>query len=197
VVRNVVVPDQFTRRPVKKTKPVIGWVGALGYRSGDVETTRDWLPDFLENNNLMFHHSGWQPDHGADFAARSGINPERLTTSPMRPFTHYHEMFSFDIGIVPLNTIPFNEAKSYIKGLEYAASGIPFVAQGLSEYELLTLEGVGNVATTPDEWVAYMTRLLDYGQRKKQSATNYAITSRRFAVNMQDNDWLRIVSLLD
>ena len=32
------------------------------------------------------------------------------------------------VGMVPLALTPFNQAKSYIKGLEFAARGVPFVA---------------------------------------------------------------------
>ena len=196
VVRNVVYPPQFQRRPVSKDKPVLGWVGALGYRSADIETLHDWLPDFLEDNDLMFHHSGYQPQHGPDFAARSGINPARLTTSPMRPFSHYREMFSFDIGLVPLNKIPFNEAKSNLKGLEYAASGIPFVAADTEEYKLLPQEGIGRVAGTPEEWAAHVTALLDFKERKRESATNFAIVSKKYSLDARRSEWQRIIALL-
>lgn len=196
VLRNVVYPPQFQRREVSKDKPVIGWVGALGFRSGDVETL-SWLPQFLEEHDLMFHHSGWQPQHGRDFAERSGIDPARLTVSPMRPFTHYHEMFSFDIGIVPLNRIDFNEAKSNLKGLEYAVSGIPFVADDLPEYRLLADSGVGRVASTADEWVQHMTALLNYKIRKMDASSNYAIVGRQWGLESRQDEWRKIIHLLD
>lgn len=195
VVRNVVYPQQFQRRPVSKDKPVLGWVGALGFRSGDVETLT-WLGDFLEDHDLMFHHSGWQPQHGRDFAERAGINPKRLTTSPMRPFTHYHDMFSFDIGLVPLNRIPFNEAKSYLKGLEYSSSGIPFVAEGLPEYKRLADAGVGRTADTPEEWAQHVTALLNHKIRKQDAGVNYAITTKKFSLESGEPEWKRIYSLL-
>lgn len=195
VVRNFVYPPQFHRRDVTRDKPVLGWVGALGFRSGDVETLT-WLGDFLEDNDLMFHHSGWQPQHGYDFAQRAGINPKRLTTSPMRPFTHYHDMFSFDIGLVPLNRIPFNEAKSYLKGLEYAVSGIPFVAEGLPEYKRLADAGVGRVADSPEEWVQHLTALLNFKVRKQDAATNYSIVTKKFGTESGQPEWRRIHALL-
>lgn len=196
IVRNVVYAPQFNRRAVSKNKPVLGWVGALGYRSGDIETLQDWLPGFLEEHDLMFHHSGYQPQHGPDFAARSGIDPARLTSSPMRPFSHYKEMFSFDIGLVPLNKIPFNEAKSNLKGLEYAVSGIPFVATDTDEYRLLPGVGIGRVAASPEEWMLHLKMLLDYRERKRDSATNYAIVQKRYSIEERAEEWQRIVALL-
>ena len=192
MVRNAVYPNQFTRRDVTRNKPIIGWVGALGYRSGDIETLREWLPDFLEEHDLLFQHSGHVPSQG-DFAEQSGINPERLRTLPMQPMNRYQLLFQMDIGLVPLNDIPFNRAKSFIKGLEYAASGIPFVAQGLPEYELLATDGVGRVAYTPEGWVSQVSDLLDYKTRKRVAAENYRLLGERHTIKQREDEWRQVI----
>ncbi len=192
LVRNSVYPNQFQRRQVKRDKPVIGWVGALGYRSGDIETLRDWLPDFLEKHDLIFQHSGHVPSQG-DFANVSGINPERLRTLPMQPMNRYHLLFQMDIGLVPLNDIPFNRAKSFIKGLEYAASGIPFVAQGLPEYQLLADDGIGLVADGLDEWRLHIESLLDYKTRKRASAEFYNLTAAKHTIRQREDEWRQVI----
>lgn len=189
MVRNSVDPRMHTVREVKNRKPVVGWVGGIPWRGGDLETLREWLPDFLEEHDLMFHHSGQIPG-GATFAEMAGIDPSRVTTSPMRPLFYYlREAFSFDIGIVPLNDIPFNHAKSCLKGLEYAASGIPFVAQGLPEYQRLSDMGVGLVANTPDEWRKQMDSLLDFKTRKRAAAMNLAMVKRYHSINALSMEW--------
>jgi glycosyltransferase involved in cell wall biosynthesis len=66
-----------------------------------------------------------------------------------------------DIGIVPLEISPFNQAKSALKGLEYAALGIPFIASPTREYERLELYGVGKTAKTPAEWRKHLQRMID------------------------------------
>jgi len=192
MVRNSVYPNQFTKRTVSRETPVIGWVGALGYRSGDIETLRDWLPDFLEDNDLIFQHSGHVPSQG-DFAEQSGINPERLRTLPMQPMNRYHMLFKMDIGLVPLNDIPFNQAKSFIKGLEYTASGIPFVAQATSEYELLSKDGVGRVAYTPEGWAAQVRELLDYKMRKRDAAISFRNMEQKHTVKQREDDWRQVI----
>jgi len=192
VVRNSVYPSQFQRRQVKRDKPVIGWVGALGYRSGDIETLREWLPDFLEDNDLTFQHSGHVPSQG-DFAEVSGINPQRLRTLPMQPMNRYHLLFQMDIGLVPLNDIPFNRAKSFIKGLEYAASGIPFVAQALPEYQLLADDGVGLVADSPDDWIRQIDGLLSYKTRKRQAATSFRNVEQKHTIKQREDEWRQVI----
>lgn len=192
LIRNSIYPEQFTRRQTQKTKPVLGWVGALGYRSGDIETLREWLPDFLEEHDLLFHHSGHVPSQG-DFAAQSGINPDRLRTLPMQPMNRYHLLFQFDIGLVPLNDIPFNRAKSFIKGLEYVASGIPFVAQALPEYERLWEDGIGYLAVTPQDWRDKVERLLDYKTRKVAAGTNYSLMLKKHTIKQREDEWRQVI----
>jgi len=192
IVRNSVYPNQFTRRDVTRNKPIIGWVGALGYRSGDIETLREWLPDFLEEHDLIFQHSGHVPSQG-DFAEQSGINPERLRTLPMQPMNRYQLLFQMDIGLVPLNDIPFNRAKSFIKGLEYAASGIPFVAQALPEYQKLADDGIGLVAETAEDWRRHIESLLDYKTRKRASSENYRLLGEKHTIKQREDEWRQVI----
>lgn len=189
LVRNGINPNQFTVRPVRNEKPVIGWAGAMGWRSSDIDTLRSWLPAFLEEHDLLFLHAGDDPEQPR-FADRAGIPLERMLLSSMRPLPSYHEMLQFDIGLVPLNDIPFNHAKSAIKGLEYAAAGIPFVAQALPEYERIHDMGVGRVATTPEDWVRELTALLDYKTRKREARWNRELVMRDHTIRNTAHDWV-------
>lgn len=193
MVRNGVLPEQFTPRKVRDRKPVIGWVGGVPWRGGDLETMREWLPDFLAENDLMFHHSG-HTDHAQSMTDLAGVPPERLTTSSLQTIDHYHEMFSFDIGLVPLNDIPFNHAKSSLKGLEYSCAGIPFVAQALPEYDLLASQGVGRVATTPEDWVRELTALLDFSTRKKEARVNRERVVKDHSIMAREQDWRDVLT---
>jgi hypothetical protein len=98
-------------------------------------------------------------------------------------------MLHFDIGIVPLNDIPFNEAKSNIKGLEYAAAGIPFVAGPTSEYKVLAADGVGRVASSDTEWVKNVTDLLDYSVRKRESALSRKKVLSDWSIQARAAEW--------
>lgn len=194
MVRNGVNPEQFKPIPVRDRKPVIGWVGAMGWRSNDVETARAWLPDFLEEHDLQFLHAGHEPKY-ASFADAAGINPERLLVTDMLPITMYHNLFKeIDIGLVLLADIPFNEAKSNIKGLEYALSNIPFVAQGLPEYRRLARMGVGRIADTPDDWRRHVTSLLDAGVRKREARINRNLTIRDHSIEARALEWREVFS---
>jgi glycosyltransferase involved in cell wall biosynthesis len=94
-----------------------------------------------------------------------------------------------DVGIVPLRDVEFNHAKSYLKGLEYGAAGIPFIAQALPEYQLLADSGVGRVATTPDEWLGHMEELLDPKVRLEERDKNFQLISEKFSMKQRGYDW--------
>ena len=188
MIRNGVNTFQFTRKKVTSNKPVIGWAGAVAYRNNDLEQLSSWLPDFLEEHDLYFHHAGADPN-APTFAEVTGISPVRLTTSPLCTIGDYAAGLKFDIGLVPLNDIPFNEAKSNIKGLEYAAAGIPFVASPLPEYRVLHEDGVGLLADTPADWAHQVGMLLDYKTRKRTAAISHRIVSEKWSIEQRAHDW--------
>jgi len=107
----------------------------------------------------------------------------------MQPIIKYQDMLTFDIGLVPLTDIPFNHAKSFLKGIEYAAKNIPFVATALPEYQILSKSGVGRVAGTPDEWAKHLTELLDYRTRKREAAVQREIVLRNHSIRARASDW--------
>lgn len=193
MIRNGVNMYQFDRKQHRNIKPVIGWAGAVSYRNNDLEQLREWLPDFLEEHDLMFHHAGHDTE-APSFADITSIDTRRVTTSPIVPIHQYAAGLKFDIGIVPLNDIPFNHAKSNIKGLEYAAAGIPFIASDLPEYRLLHESGVGLLAMTADDWRTQMTMLLDYKTRKRLAATWWNIVKNEWSIEQKASEWSSVLS---
>ncbi len=189
MIRNGINPEQFVKHEQKNRKPVLGWAGALKWRSNDLVGLSDWLPDFLHDNDLMFHHAGHMKD-APDFAVETGVPEERMIKTRMMPLHKYHEMLTFDIGCVFLSEIDFNRAKSTIKGLEYLASNIPFVAQALPEYELLSEQGVGRVARTGEDWVRELTPLLDFKTRRKEAAVQRNIVLKDHTINARAHEWV-------
>jgi hypothetical protein len=187
---------------------VVGWVGALGWRSGDLETLRGVLDPFLASCGGSFVHHGTFPPwdkrmsgtiRGGRFvvektaavdgtaAERAGVAAERAgpTDTFRKPWLYPELVRGFDIGVVPLSRQAFNYAKSWIKGLEYAAAGIPFVAQRTDEYEAL---GCGLLADTPKQWRAALEALRDPGLRAQQRALGLDV-ARRHDLRARGRDW--------
>jgi glycosyltransferase involved in cell wall biosynthesis len=80
------------------------------------------------------------------------------------------ERVHWDIGIIPLAATPFNESKSYLKFLEYAALDMAMVVSEISIYAQVTKHGVNCLLAKPttEDWVEKLTLLIeDAGMRKK------------------------------
>lgn len=193
LLRNVV---DFRAFPVNTVRPVtsglvVGWVGALQWRSGDLETMRGILGPFLDASDSTFVHHGWFPGADTDTAAeRAGVAPDRAghTRSAVEPPAYPDLLEGLDVGIVPLAEVAFNRAKSWIKGLEYAAAGVPFVAQATEEYVELARRGAGLVARTRAEWAEHLSSLRDPATRAQLRESGLD-AARRLDINHRWTDW--------
>jgi len=148
--------------------PVVGWAGSTSHRSGDIETVRGIFERFLREGQIKMLHAG-DAITSPTFASMIGLPDEMVERTPRRTTEEYPQMLTMQIGIVPLRDTPFNMAKSAIKGLEYAASGIPFIAAALPSYTDLRSEwGDGfYIAKRPIDWVKATNRLLDRSHREE------------------------------
>jgi len=63
------------------------------------------------------------------------------------------------VGVAPLTNTAFNEAKSWLKPLEYASAGVPSVMSPRAEYRKLHLLGLGVLAAKPKDWYRELRRL--------------------------------------
>lgn len=187
LVRNGVETERFS--PVyQPEKPSYGWLGGTLWRSGDIELLSRWLPRFVTDHGVTVHHAGHIPGDPRHFGVRAGL--KGVQTSPMQTISNVPKMLdNFHVGLVPLVRNAFNEAKSYLKGLEYAAAGIPFIATPTEEYRLLHAAGVGRLAETPDEWMDHAKELLDVDVRREEAARQREIVSREFDVNGMGEAW--------
>jgi glycosyltransferase involved in cell wall biosynthesis len=191
VVRNGIDLDRWNiRNDHKGWLPTFGWVGATPWRSGDLETLNPFFGEFLKQKHLKFHHAG-NIINAPTAAKQIGIDKNLCTVEPMKTMLGVPELFrKIDVGIVPLRDVPFNHAKSNLKGLENAAAGVPFIASGrLPEYQLLADAGVGRIADTTDEWINHMTELLNPKTRLEERMKNREIISEKFSMKQRGYDW--------
>ena len=189
LVRNGIDLDRWEKRKVKNTwKPTIGWVGATPWRSSDLEVLGPKFGNYIQRNGLKFHHSGHTPN--APLAhEQAGVNVVNSTVSHMAPISDYPKLFlPIDIGMVPLSGVKFNDAKSYIKGLEYAAAGVPFIASPSPEYLELAKAGVGRIAQNWDDWEYHFNELLDPQKRKDDIEVNLE-NLKNFTVRARGSEW--------
>lgn len=159
LIENCVTMTDFRVRYHRSRRAKVGWVGSTSHRSGDLEL----LEGVLGEGPWRLHHSG-HVNGAVHFADKVGVSRDSVTMSPMfHPKDYARCSFEFDIGVAPLNDIPFNHAKSWIKAIEYAAAGIPFVMSDVGEYRRLHDQyGIGRLASTKQEWIDHLMELKDY-----------------------------------
>lgn len=190
VVRNGIDLERWAQKPRSTTtQPTLGWMGNTTVRSGDLEILRGFLEPFCEQHDLKVVHAG-HVEGATPLEDLTGIDPGRVIRAPSVPARLVPTLFSrIDIGLVPLKSVAFNEAKSVINGLSCGASGVPFVASATSEYQIAEKLGLGTTATKPKQWRARLERLLDPGERELE-AENNRIAAKGFDMADRWVDWL-------
>jgi glycosyltransferase involved in cell wall biosynthesis len=101
-------------------------------------------------------------------------------------------MSEIDVGIVPLHASAFNQGKSWLKGLEMSALGIPFVASNTQPYvELAKAHGLGAIARSPREWTEQLTRLItDEPYRTDTGDVARDYVARHLTIEQNAERWL-------
>lgn len=160
IIKNTVDVDRFiAKEHTDSDIPQVGWVGSTNHRSNDLETMKGVLYPMYKAGKITLYHGGNAPN-SPSFASKIGAKDSDVVTAPLRSHDQYPTLLTMDIGIVPLSNTPFNRAKSDIKGLEYAAAGVPFVAQNLDAYNELSISlGIGRIAKNASRWIKNIEEL--------------------------------------
>lgn len=95
----------------------------------------------------------------------------------------------FDIGIVPLAMNPFNEAKSWLKGLEFAAVGVPVIASPTSEYRRAEVEGGCWLAETPEHWTNQLRKMLEKPEWRAEQADRGREWAATQTIEQHADEW--------
>lgn len=191
-IDNCVSTNNFAVRSYRNKKPIIGWCGSTAHRSQDLEELQNFF-----DNSFRFHHTGHVPSSPA-FMEALNIEQRRLKTlPPLRPEDYAKRGFPFDIGIVPLSDQPFNDAKSWIKGIEYAAAGVPFIASPRAEYvRLQDTYGIGRIASTREEWLDHVAQLSDGRLRLAEARRQREVVASHLDVRNMANAWNALIASL-
>lgn len=168
-----------------RERPVIGW-------SGSVETHPDDLQQV--GSSVRRLASARKADVGV---VGTGTLVQRHLGLPQPPlvagWVHINQyaeyLVQFDIGIVPLEHSQFNEAKSWLKGLEMAAVGVPFVATPTVEYRRLHHLEVGQLADKPKEWYSHLSHMISYPELRTAAAETARLAASRLTIEEHCGRW--------
>jgi hypothetical protein len=148
----------------------VGWMGGFHWRSGDLEVLKEWVPGFLKAHpDIRFAASGcpelleWLGIDGITTPMLPHDTTKTRYSRNLHPYPHLPVMVShIDVGLVPLLDNRFNQAKSWCKGMEYNAMGVPAVASDSREYRRFIDPGVnGYLVRRSKDWRRYVERAFD------------------------------------
>lgn len=141
----------------------VGWSGSLDTHPEDLQVMGGAVAQVIDGD-VGFHVVGT----GKGVRRVLGV-PEVLACGwkPIEEYPAY--LAELDVGVVPLKLDRFNEAKSWLKGLEFAALGTPFVASPTGEYCRLAKLGVGVLAERPKDWARELKRLVSSEQARVEA----------------------------
>lgn len=173
--RNSVDPKAWGDPPAQHDRVRLGWVGSMQTHAGDLDILKGIVGPWLEKVNGQFVHVGAHQEDERLAEDVLDIDPKRVQAfGPLKRRALGAAYELFDIGLVPLADTPFNHAKSYLKGLEYAAAGKPFIASATPEYRHLKgRHDIGRVARRPRDWVKHLDALADIAVRREEGRHNY------------------------
>lgn len=135
----------------------IGWGGSVGVHPDDLQTVGGAIRKLAADGH-RFHVVG--PKDGVPEALgleQTDVLATGMVTIQMWPVY----LAQVGIGVVPLSDTRFNTSKSWLKGLEQSALGVPWVASPRAEYVRLTKQhpGAGLLAATPTDWYRHLKAL--------------------------------------
>jgi hypothetical protein len=74
--------------------------------------------------------------------------------------TEVNDIFSFDVGIMPLEDTPFNNGKCGFKLIQYMACSLPTISSPLEANQKINRNGKNLHASTNDEWFNSFERII-------------------------------------
>lgn len=181
VLPNCLPQSWMGYRPPPEPK-VVGWAGSMFHQ-------QDWwaIPHELEAlyrdfPTVSFHVMG------ANYLAETNL-PVRF--SGWSTMEAYHSQMNFSFGVVPLMRSPFNDMKSHCKVLEYAAKGIPAVAQNIGQYPDFIEHGKNGLlvhAELDSDWHWQLRQMMEPGVCEELGRAAYQ-TALNFTVERNIHLW--------
>jgi glycosyltransferase involved in cell wall biosynthesis len=110
-----------------------------------------------------------------------------LAHQPWEATREFSFFADLDIGLMPLVDSPLNRGKEGFKIKEYMAAGLPVVCSPVGHNPKLVEHGInGFLASDEDEWIGYLTRLIDdLALRARMGASGRRLVGIRWALSAQ------------
>lgn len=179
------VPDRYLDITGDRTPVRVGWAGLVANHPTDLRVVGDGIRRALAASGAHLHVVGI-----ADAVAEQ-LDVDAVTATGVVPIADYPiHVAGLDVGLVPLAPSVFNQSKSWLKGLEYAALGVPFVASPTVEYSRLHRLGAGLLAADPSSWADQVTTLAASAEARAELAGAGRAVAAGWTFTAQVHRWV-------
>ena len=179
-------PALFPSRKAKN-KIIIGWTGT--------HSTMVYLNAIIPALQII------EQKYSVAYRIISNKNPNLPLTNvefiSWKKETEIQDLFSFDIGLMPLTDDAWAKGKCGFKALQYMALEIPCVASPIGVNELIIESGKnGFLCSTQDEWIASLEKLIeDKSLRKNLGEAGRQTVVERFSVSSNSTNFFSLTKL--
>jgi glycosyltransferase involved in cell wall biosynthesis len=149
----------------------------------------------LEVAGYTGEHKGQTPMFYTDYRYCTERWPGRMRFDKPVPVQEYPEWMNNNwqshIGIAPIEDNVFNQSKSELKWLEYAALGVPTVASDVGPYRRAIRNGIDGIRT--ENWEPMLAALIEdpsYREELVQAARQRLATE--YNIDKQIHRWLEV-----
>lgn len=195
---NYLDPDIWTGNEGKYRRAhngvYLGWMGAFHWRGGDLELLKPWLPQFLADHPEVTLVSAGSPELFEYLGVDGLTTPDMVGQKPtelskhLRPYSHLPAMLAnFDVSLVPLAQNKFNACKSWVKGLESNAMGVPAVASPSREYRAYIEPGTNGYLVRKNAWAVAVERTIDNLDVLRKGAR---MVAERYYIDDHVSEWV-------
>jgi hypothetical protein len=164
---------------------VLGWPASLRSHPNDPAVVGSAVARLVDEGHT-FRVASAADGVGRAFGMTDDERVQRVTDA-VELYAWPTELARLGVGIAPLADTRFNAAKSWLKPLELAAVGVPWVGSPRVEYARLHRLGCGVLVDRPKDWYRTLRSLLrDAGRRTELADAGRAAAA---TLRLDDHAW--------
>jgi glycosyltransferase involved in cell wall biosynthesis len=184
------IPKEYLewKTPEHNSPLMVGWAGTISSHPNDLQVTNGAVARAIRESGADLGHVG--PRFEVELVKNALHYKGSVKWSGWFRIEDYYKAISnFDIGLVPLEDNSFNMSKSWIKGLEYASVGVPFIASPTPEYLKLHELNAGCIAKHPNHWYQHLMRLITDEQYYNLESSVSKQAAAKLTIEENSNEW--------
>lgn len=181
----VIDVDRYSVKKTYNKKVVIGWIGSPSTFKY-VKNIKFSLLNLIKKYDIELFIVGANEDLGI------GSNVKNIE---WKEETEVENILKFDIGIMPLESTPWEQGKCSYKLIQYMGCGLPVVASSIGMNKQVVKNGFnGYLVKNELDWETYLEELIvDIKLRKKMGLYGRNLVLERYSLKKINIDLINVI----